>query len=273
MTRLKVMKYFKGSKPIHRESYCAFLDVLGFSDRIKESFGLGKGDDLLQEFHTILSENLKKVQKDVSISNLYAKSFTDNVVFAHPQFSRDLESEFAFVLWSIKSYQFEMAQHGFFIRGGISFGPLFVDKNSVYGPALIEAYEIEKSVSINPIVTLSDKVKALVLSHVGFYGAPENAPQNSDVLIDARDKFFINYLSEASEEEFVDWQALRNHKQQIEWSLEKYKANSQVFAKLSWMAGYHNYFCEPLKSHSGYDPSLKILNNAATVSFKTIASR
>lgn len=265
--------YLEAGKPVHRLSYCAFLDVLGFSERIRASHKNKSADRLLQEFHAIFKKRISRLESDVDESLLYFKSFSDNVLLAHPRFSEDMESEFGFILWSISEYQFEMALQGFFIRGGLSVGPLFVDDNSVYGEALIDAYHLESKVAIYPIVVLCDNTMKLVDKHVGYYHG-EAAPQVRDVLVNADGRYFINYLSECilptDDGDSVDINSLQKHKDQIESALAQYGGQPAVFAKFSWLAAYHNYFCDSVSSHPGYSNKLKVSNELATVQFKRI---
>jgi hypothetical protein len=93
---------------------------------MRASYKENDGDALLQDFHSILNKSIERFKETTNDSMLYFKSFTDNVLLAHPRFSKDMEAEFGFILWSILEYQFEMALKGFFIRGGLSVGPLFV---------------------------------------------------------------------------------------------------------------------------------------------------
>lgn len=266
--------YFEAQSPVHRTSYCAFLDVLGFSDRIKESFREKRGDELLQEFHAILAKCIETLEEEALDSLLYFKSFTDNVILAHPSFSKDLESEFAFVLWALSQYQFEMARHGFFIRGGLSIGPLFVDENSVYGLALLDAYSLESKTAVNPIVVLSDDVMKLVLQHCGYY-QHGSAPQNRDVLVNADGRFFINYLSECindtGDSEEVSWAALQEHRTQIESALVKYQKLPAIFAKFTWLAAYHNYFCESVSTYPGYKDNVRVSGKLTSIQFKKLS--
>ncbi len=265
--------YFQAGKPVHRLSYCALLDVLGFSERIRASYINKTANKLLQQFHAIFDKRVNHLKSGADESLLYFKSFSDNVLLAHPRFSEDMESEFGFILWSISEYQFEMALQGFFIRGGLSVGQLFVDDNSVYGEALINAYELESKVAVNPIVVLCDDTMALVDRHIGFYHG-ESAPQIRDVLVNADGRYFINYLSECMIEtddgEEVDPNALKEHKEQIEHALEQYADQPAVFAKFSWLSAYHNYFCESVSSYPGYSDKLKISSKFVTVKFKTL---
>ena len=269
--------YLHEGKPIHQLSYCAFLDVLGFSERIRESYkDKATANGLLQEFHSIFSKRIDRIKSEVNQSLLYFKSFSDNVLLAHPRFSDDMESEFGFILWSISEYQFEMALKGFFIRGGLSVGPLFVDDNSVYGTALIDAYELESKVAVNPIVVLCDKTMKLVDKHLTYYHG-EWAPQVSQVLVNSDGRYFINYLDECIFEtddgDELDTKSLGLHRDQIEQALNLYKQKPTVFAKFSWLAAYHNHFCDSVSSYYGYSDKLKVNTELATVSFKKLEKK
>jgi len=268
--------FFEADRPVHKLSYCAFLDVLGFSDRIKESAENNERDKLLQEFHSIFKEMINQLEEETKDSLLYFKSFTDNVLLACPRFSEDMESEFGFILWSISAYQLQMSLHGFFIRGGLSIGPLFIDDNSVYGEALLEAYHLENKHANNPIVVLSDYTMKLVDKHVGYYRGME-APQIRTLLVNTDGRYFINYLSECVIDTYegleLDTHSLNLHKEQIENALVKYAAIPSVYAKFSWLSTYHNYFCNSVSMYSTYTDNLKIDSGLMSVKFKVLKSK
>ena len=265
--------YFKANKPVHHLSYCAFLDVLGFSQRLHDSYKKKEGDKLLQEFHTIFEKRIKALKADTDETLLYFKSFTDNVVLAHPKFSDDMESEFGFILWSILDYQFDMALAGFFVRGGLAVGKLFVDDNSVYGEALLDSHELESRVAVNPIVVLSDDAMTLVNLHVTYYTGMD-APQRTYVLVGPDGRYFLNYLSkclvETAEGEHLDRKALRKHKLQVEVALTENATNPSVFAKFTWLAAYHNFFCDTVSDYPEYVVSLKIRKKLVAINLSRL---
>lgn len=269
--------FFKDGKPIHRLSYCAFLDVLGFSERIQESSNNDKHNELLQEFHDIFEKMLSSLEESTTDSLLYFKSFTDNILLAHPRFSKDMESEFGFILWAIKEYQFQMALHGFFVRGGLSINRLFIDDNSVYGEALIEAYNLESKQAINPIVVLSDDAMKLVNKHLTYYSNADHSPQVRELLMNTDGRYFINYLSECILDGDTGYELdiapLNLHKEQIEQSLTKYRDKPVVYAKFSWLSSYHNYFCDSVSQLDGYSDDLKVDSELMTVKFRRINSQ
>lgn len=268
--------YFFAGKPVHRLSYCAFLDVLGFSERLRASYKDGSADTLLESFHQILAKSIAQLKENTDGSMLYFKSFTDNVVLAHPRFSDDMESEFGFILWAINEYQFQMALKGFFIRGGLAVDLLFMDENSVYGAALLEAYGLESKVAVNPVVVLCENTMKLVDKHISYYSG-EIAPQHRYVLKGPDGRYFLNYLTECivegDDREFLDAKSLRLHKQQIESALKTYAAVPSVFSKFAWLAAYHNYFCDTVSCYPEYKTSLKVSVTLAAIQFQRLSKK
>lgn len=267
--------FFINGKPVHRLSYCAFLDVLGFSDRIRESYKSKSQDVLLEKFHSILGESIDRLKMTSKDTTFYFKSFTDNVVMAQPRFSEDLESEFAIILYALKEYQFNMVREGFFVRGGLSIGKLFVDDNSVYGEALLEAYELESKCAVNPIVVLSDDSMKLVNRHLTYYNEMQ-PPQVRHLLRSPDGRYFVNYLAESIREEdegdVLEVNALRKHRDSVMSELEKHRKNPRVFDKFLWLASYHNYFCDQVSNYSGYKSSLKIPRKHISINFSLIVN-
>lgn len=257
----KKSDYFENGKPVHKLSYCAFMDVLGFSARVSSSYENDSADDLLKSFHEILGKSITQFKEYTDESMLYFKSFTDNVILAHPRFSKDMESEFGFLLWAMNEYQFQMALRGFFIRGGLAMDQLFIDENSVYGAALLTAHDLESNVAVNPIVVLCDNTMALVDHHITFY-SHEIAPQLRDVLKGSDGRYFLNYLTECvidgDEQDFLDVKQLHQHKEQIEVALLVNAEVPKVLSKFTWLASYHNYFCDMMSNFPGYEDSLKV---------------
>ena len=277
ITSYKSQFFDDDGNPIHKLSYCAFLDVLGFSALISESFEQGKENELLKNFHAEISKRIETMNSDSENSLIFFKSFTDNIVIAHPQFSPDLESEFGFILWSITKLQYQMALKAFFIRGGLSCSALFMDENSVYGPALIESYKLESKIAVNPLVVLSDDVKKLVLHHVNYYSSIKESPQNQDIWVNTDGNFFINYLSESiidtGDSLEIDWDSLNIHKANIEENLDKYYSEPTIFSKYVWLASYHNQFCSSVKRYSGYKSSVKISTKKYKVKFSRLSDK
>lgn len=245
----------KDGKPELKISFCAFMDVLGFSEEIKTSFANKTHQELFQRFQKAISREFKNITPDHDDSLFQLKAFTDNIVLGYPLFTEDAETEFGHMISALKQYQMGMALDGFFIRGGVAGGFLYMDENTVYGDCLLEAYEIESKIARDPRIVLSKDVLELVQSHITFYSEPQFSPQNREVLIDSDGQAFINYLDEliiTDEEVFVLWKQLAIHKDNIEKALARHYGVPVVWSKYYWLANYHNYFCSTVSNLKGY---------------------
>ena len=138
-----------------------------------------------------------------------------------------------------------MVLDGYFIRGAISAGDVFVDEIAVFGPALIEAYKGESELARDPRIILTDSAIALTKQHLDYYPNKNWAPQNHHILCDSDGQWFLNYLDVLlPDTDVVLYEDLIKHKEIIETQLEKHAQNPKIWAKYSWTARYHNYFCK-----------------------------
>ncbi|PHV50040.1 hypothetical protein CSQ91_02260 [Janthinobacterium sp. BJB301] len=64
---------------------------------------------------------------------------------------------------------------------------------------------------------------------------------------------------EGDEGDFIDVKNLRRqHKEQIEVALLANAVSRKVLSKFTWLASYHNYFCDMVSSFPKYEESLKV---------------
>jgi len=238
---------YNPNNPSLIESLVCFTDILGFSNLIVQSPNRQHGSELLKKLHTILKNQYKNMKE----MNPHAqfKTFTDNVILAYPIF-QDGEWQSGNLFMSFINYQLEMTMNGYFLRGGVSFGDYYGDEDFAYGPALIEAYDLESKQANYPRIILSKEMVKIVAEYLGYYAEPEEAPQSSYLLKDTDEMVFINYLY-ALQEEFeytqdqdIYIQNIINHKEIILNSLNMYKDNSKLYSKYEWVAQYHNYYCD-----------------------------
>lgn len=248
-------------RPLIKESLCAFMDVLGFLDQTEAAFKRDEGSDLFERFYGVHTAQIKNMSGSGKPRLWDVKVFTDNIVLGFPFWSDDGESEFGSIIFTIAQYQYAMAKAGFFVRGGVAMAPLFMDENTAFGPAIIEAYQLEQQAR-DPRIVLSEPVKHLVLQHTEYYAEPFDSPQNRDVIKDADGMLFVNYLDAANlgeyEGDIVDWDGLHQHKEQIEVNLQQWTKNPSVWAKYLWLASYHDWFVSLYEDVDGYESKIKI---------------
>jgi hypothetical protein len=243
----------KGQR-VMRKSFCAFVDILGFSQKIKDN-----DTDFFNKYLKTLDEELGYIEEHYDLSNkngykeFELKIFTDNFVFGQPWFDIYGESELGNLFSVLSHIQLSFVKSNVFCRGGISVSDLLMDDNVVLGPALIESYKLESEKAIYPRIILSADVVEVLKKHIDYYGDKIDSPQNKEYLIDIDGYFFLNYLfillydyDSDNHNEFKTnlITELDLHKNSIVANLKMNVSNFKLFDKYSWCAGYHNYFCD-----------------------------
>lgn len=247
--------------PKLQQSVVAFVDILGYKDIVEENKNSGTSNELLKKLHNTLQTSRKYVDPDQGdkkymMDDLSAmRAFTDNIVIGYPIRGRgDAESELVMIFNNLSYFQMIMTMNGFFVRGAIAVGELYMDDIAVFGVGFIEACEAEKSLARDPRIILTNSAKKAVEKHLKYYGAPSYSPQASYLLKDCDGQYFVNYLDTIINE---PWLVLKKelllhkkelllHKSAIETNLKKYLSKPYVWSKYMWTANYHNYFCKEL---------------------------
>lgn len=241
------------------------MDVLGFAEHIATSFSDGQGQIALNRFYGVFTEQLKTTfnrRIEGGSRSWDVKVFTDNIVLGYALESWHAEPELASVFDKIGAYQLLMALENFFIRGAISVGDLFLDENTAFGPALLDAYKLESTRARDPRVILSAGVIDYLSRHIGFYGHPRHAPQLAMVLRDADGEVFVHYLHYLvgwdDDRPFINSNSLAQHRDNVIRNLKVHRGSPRVWAKYQWVANYHNYFCNYCRQCDGYHDDLAI---------------
>ncbi|HDR7981150.1 hypothetical protein IRV17_29980 [Bacillus cereus] len=222
-------------------SVVSFIDVLGFSQLGMRAINNGEGDLFLNQIHTSLNKARHAITNQMSLAKV--KVFTDNVVIGWPIYG-DGKGELGTTFLYLAEYQFLLTLDGFFIRGGVSVGDHFMDEETVFGPELITAYDLESQVAVYPRIILSEKCKQKVHEYIPYDPRPDN-PFNSVLLEDMDGEWFLNYLYI-----LLEWHSddvtlhLETHRDNIASALDTYANNHKLLKKYSWIANYHNYFCD-----------------------------
>jgi hypothetical protein len=140
--------------------YVAFLDILGFTDMISRSIG-NPPAVTVDEIRSFLEvpEPVKEEQivlgriGDISRSGHRLTAFSDSIIITTDQTEQGLMH----ILQHVGKIGFNLACLGILYRGGIADGLVYHDEQQVFGPAVIDAYELEKQ-AVFPRVVLSSSV-------------------------------------------------------------------------------------------------------------------
>lgn len=233
-------------QPTLEQQIVAFMDLLGFTDRMLDAAEDPKASEkLLVEYHRVMQKALARLDDWHGHSH---RGFTDNLVLSAPLAKPHPEANFGSVALQLGEFQLTLALEGWFLRGGLTAGAYYQDERIVFGPALVEAYWLESEHARDPRIVLSDTALGFHEHFLTYYAEPGDAPQNQYVMVDTDGRAFINYLFVGLEFGMAD--AIEQHKNQVENALENHVSRPPVWAKYRWVAAYHDYFC---KSYFGDD--------------------
>jgi hypothetical protein len=109
-----------------RKSVVAFVDILGYREMAIKATRDKREHEVLSQLHAALDAGRKWLDPDAELPQLpkdiyVIRAFTDNIVIGWP-IDDDAESELGSAFSSLSSFQLEMVNAGFFVRGAISIG-------------------------------------------------------------------------------------------------------------------------------------------------------
>jgi hypothetical protein len=126
--------------------------------------------------------------------------------------------------------QNDLLAEGFFVRGGLSLGALHVSDNALFGPSLVEAYDLESRAAVHPRIVLS---RAAAETQRGTAGG-------SMLLRDDDGQTFIDYLGAAFDEPDDPLSVLRGHRDTVIDRLHAHRRSKRRWEKYRWLGEYHN---------------------------------
>jgi len=255
----------------YKKYIVVFLDILGFQDKIREA---GNDPSKILSMADLLDAVKEKVielhQGIPDNPHLKVRIFSDTIVLS----CLDEGEAFLSMVPVISLFQASMAQQGHFLRGGIVAGDHLEKNYTIFGPAIIQAYKLEK-LAIWPRVVIHASVWSDFKPKVAEWVKGMTLLPSPDGLT------YLNYLQHAFiwtvEEE---WKSeYRGGKISFPWptSLDMFdahknailnrakasnvRANIDVLTKYHSLAEYHNMVAEIMCKYlsfpiKGSDPIL-----------------
>jgi hypothetical protein len=144
----------------------AFIDILGFSAIIDE-YDSDKTSNILNELHDTLEMAIKIAIEDMKDPKLKSdlkeyleyRMFSDCLCISLPyiEYGNDFHIQFHSLTSVVKAYQLAMMQKGFYVRGGISIGSFYADKNMIFSGGLVKAYKLEQTI-VYPVIAIDKSI-------------------------------------------------------------------------------------------------------------------
>lgn len=175
----------------YEERIVCFLDLLAFKELIKstmkDSEEVFERTEFIKSLFALMIKELKNDRLEVRLPNgtsdktVKVTHFSDSIVLS---VSLNDESSMFYTIIGLQFFLLELLKHKMLIRGGIVIGQLYHDSNTVFGPALNEAYNMENKTAKNPRVIID-------LSVIDYY------LQNFKIRHNAQDEreYILNFLS------------------------------------------------------------------------------
>lgn len=233
-------------EPLLVECVVLYFDLLGVGAMARGSAAgkeLRKFDELIRDAlpYSIGAAAAEAASQGASS----AAVFSDSVVQTIPVASElpPAAPIFQLVL-EVSQSQTELALREHFARGAITLDDFHAYDGLLFGPALVEAAQLEQEVAVVPRIVLSSKVCATLLTHAqageesAFYG-------EVPVLVDEDGVAFVDYLGGAfqNDPESVLPKLLRRHKKVVSAKLKQNLTHFHRWSKYRWVAEYHNATC------------------------------
>lgn len=194
-------------KPTLNRSLLAFIDILGFSDRllsIRTQVELNALHEqvcyVLDQFNAIN----KPSDEPHTFTGEVVRSFSDCIIVAFPVRSDYVNMMGMFDAVMDKLTDIALAQancvcKGLFLRGGVAVGTWFESPQVILSPALAEAHEIESKKACVPVIGISETVYAGLGKEAGREAYAEWADPYKAVFAPYRTKdktegYFLDYL-------------------------------------------------------------------------------
>lgn len=236
----------------YEKAILTHVDIMGFGGLIEASkndstkvSGIAK---TLQTIKTQMAEGGRQKRHGKPSARFDSLNFSDLTVRVSYVDNDDALLEcLDWELFYLATKQCELALEGILIRGGISFGAIYVESNAIpdqrveriiFGPALVRAYELESKLAIFPRIAIDSDLMSKV--HAAPGKIPTTYIRRGDDGI-----HFVDYLRGTCDTlgytaQDVD-ETLERHKS---ITMSKLKELSQlgeiIRQKALWLALYHN---------------------------------
>lgn len=226
------------------------MDILGYIDMTRRAERDKRSQALLDELYEPLRNaresledaNLEMVNDPTQKDRFALRGFTDNIVMGWPLQSSTVTaagSALRHALAKVSLFQLDMASRGFFFRGAITVGDVFIDEFAVFGPALLNAYDAEREHADTPRVILTASALATECEYRANYPHSESYPLSQYLRADTDDRRFVNYLNAG----LLDPELITQHRDAVAAKLKEFETNTKIGRKYRWVVEYHNSFC------------------------------
>ena len=217
-----------------KESVVAFVDILGFNNRVKLIRDLKTFVDVAETIHTI-KLIADSVDGDKTLySNFNCTSISDSIILSAPYTSSD---DVFFMLLLLHRLQFEVLFNieKTLLRGFVTIGPVYHKESVIFGTGYSSAYECERTIGHAPRIVVSPEILK------SFSSGCMCLKKDTDGY------YFIDYLNPLTVRKHSA-EKRKSIEEFIRSKLEEFGSNLKVYPKYKWLENYFGlslqYFSE-----------------------------
>ena len=191
--------------------------------------------------------------------------FSDSVVRVRPYDTEYNDGSLFHEILDLIHVQIELANRGIFVRGGLTVGDMYQDRDILFGPAMVRAYDLETSFANYPRIVIDPEVFAAFVSDKRLRSDGHDLKQETkyvrSMLRQGDDGlYFIDFLG-ASRDEMDEPEGfpdlLAKMKSMIVGNANAGKGNLRIVQKYLWLARYLNIVASEY-SDCAMDPKILI---------------
>lgn len=235
----------------YEQSVVTFIDILGFSDVVREhdATEINVMLDLISE--TAAAQNNWGGRTEIL-------SFSDSVIRAKGCGKSVFSAALSEII-EIANAQCELALKGILIRGGMTTGNVSVSEGRVFGPGFIRAYELEAHFAGSPRIVID----TALIPELRQQRSTANREYQEEIkrirewMIQGDDGlWFVDYLRSEYMREAPIRHAhmMKAHREMIIKKAKDIDPISRLVPKFLWLARYHNRVATKLHPSDGSIP-------------------
>lgn len=227
----------------------AFIDILGWSRAViysnkspEQTQKLGLALNAIQQATKQADWMAENSGNSKWPGDLRATHFSDCLVIS----TENNHSGKSHLISTLGFLSSSLICHGFVLRGGIAFGDIYHQGGMVFGPALIQAYQLESSCAIYPRIILEPAIATewkqgdVILDRDGVQiGQCQTWRMSSDGFR------FFDFLQPLGgfPGSNLHHAFLQPFRQLFEEKLNEYQGNKNILPKYLWLVNYFNEVC------------------------------
>jgi len=225
---------------MYEDRVLAFIDILGFSESINKTISSGiENEEVTNRINNLIegvqwSINFDKELNGKCFNSKIVNQFSDSIIISY---LKNEESGIFQILLEILYLCATAIRTGFLLRGAIVCDKVCHTKKKVFGPALVKAYEMEKSMAIYPRIILDDSI----INIAKIYHNRDHDPEmevdfiNDIILRDFDGLYFINYFDAIESELDCGFEEMPEYFECFKGIIKELELNENISVKSKYL--------------------------------------